>query len=206
MSTYPPASLNYPGASTSPSSSLPAYAPRGPLPGKSKALWVEAPSKSTRFPNEGKGSVHPSEHDPENPSITPKDQVHTDPPREPKEGPSSSGNDPQAVMYATTNASATFSFCHHDEPPAISRHERLRNVQRTSSKKCKTLVPSHSVWDLDDIDGDEITNQSEEDNCEIFFDAHSGSDNDPCSSKSISKRSFSTASMIGTGSSEDGLG
>ena len=71
------------------------YASRGLLPEKPKTLRVEAPSKSTRLTNEGEGRALPDEHHPKNPLITLNDHAHTDPGREPNEGPSSLGNDPK---------------------------------------------------------------------------------------------------------------
>jgi len=100
-STYPPASLNYPGVSASLSSSRPVQplgrtcAPRGPPPEKLKAPRIGAPSRLPHFPNEGEGRALPNEHDPKNPSVTPNDQVHTDLPWEPNAVPSYSGNDPE---------------------------------------------------------------------------------------------------------------
>jgi len=106
------------------------------------------------------------------------------------------GSRHQAYADAETEASASFDICNGGT--ALSRHKRLRNYQRTPSEKGKLPVVSYKFSDLDSGDEEVTANESEDDNCEVYFDVDGGSSNDPGSPKTTSKRSFSIASIAST--------
>ena len=85
---------------------------------------------------------------------------------------------------AVTEASASSNTC--NGAPALSQHKQLRNCQRTPSGKGKLPVVSYKFSDLDSGDEEVTANESEEDNCQIYFDVDSGSSNDPGSPKTAS--------------------
>jgi len=80
-------------------------------------------------------------------------------------------------------------------PPQPKKRPQLSNYQRTRKDKFSVFRP---VRDLTNSDDDtDVRNDSGDDNCEDeFFDVDSGSYNGPRSTKTMSKRSFSTGSFV----------